>query len=82
MYNHIDWCEAGYNFGRLKDNWSNSPLRLFVNQQEKNNIDILFRLLHLKVKNKIFDIEDIEDFYQQLANISSEINKAIESISF
>jgi hypothetical protein len=36
----------------------------------------------LKVKNKIFDIEDIEDFYQQLANISNEINKAIESISF
>ena len=80
MYTHLDWCEAGFRFGRLRENWSSTPFRLFLSQSEKITIDNLFKLLQLKLKNKLFDVEELEDFYCQLANLSSEIDKVVKNI--
>lgn len=80
MYSHFDWCEAGYQFGRLRENWATTPARLFISHQEKIFVDNLFKFLHAKIKNRIFDNDDLESFYQQLANISEEINKLLEKI--
>jgi hypothetical protein len=80
MYSHYDWCEAGYQLGRLKENWNTTPFRLFVNQSDKIMIDSLFSLLYTKLKNKLFDIDELEFFYQQLSNISAEIDRVINNI--
>jgi hypothetical protein len=80
MYSHLDWCQAGYQFGRLREQWNSTPFRLFISQNEKINIDNVFRLLHLKLKNKLFDASELEEFYRQMANLSSEVDKAIKNI--
>ena len=80
MYTHLDWCEAGYHFGRLRENWISTPFRLFLSQSDKITIDNLFKLLQLKLKNKLFDVEELQDFYCQLANLSAEIDKVVKNI--
>ena len=80
MYTHLDWCEAGYHFGRLRENWTSTPFRLFLSQADKITIDNSFKLLQLKLKNKLFDVEELQDFYCQLANLSSEIDKVVKNI--
>ncbi len=37
--------------------------------------------MHLKIKNKIFGIDELEEFYRQLANLSHEIEKVIKKYS-
>jgi hypothetical protein len=80
MYSHLDWCEAGYQLGRLRENWTLTPFRLFVSRSEKIIIDNLFSFLHLKLKNKLFEVHELEEFYRQLALLSSEIEKVLKNL--
>jgi hypothetical protein len=81
MYNYFDWCEAGYQLGRLRENWNTTPFRLFISQRDKIQVDNLFRLLYGKLKNKLFDVDELESFFSQLANISHEIDRVISQLS-
>ncbi len=80
MYSHLDWCQAGYQLGRLRENWTSTPFRLFISPHKKVSIDNLFTLLHLKLKNKLFDVHELEEFYRQLANLSSEVEEVIKNL--
>lgn len=80
MYNYCDWFEAGYQLGRLRENWNTTPLRLFISQSNKIHVDNLFRLLYLRFINKIFDIDQLEEFFSQLANISHLIDTIIAGL--
>ena len=77
MYTYCDWFEAGYQFGRLRENWNSTPCRLFISESNKIKVDNLFRLLYGKFFNKIFDCDQLEDFFSQLANISQIIDTII-----
>jgi hypothetical protein len=44
-------------------------------------VDNLFRLLYGKLKNKLFDVDELESFFSQLANISQEIDRVIAQLS-
>jgi hypothetical protein len=80
MYSFFDWCEAGYQFGRLRENWNSTPFRLFIRKQDDLLIDMAFRLLYLKLKNKVFLIDELESFYNQMASLSAQIDEAIKNI--
>jgi len=80
MYSHLDWCQAGYQLGRLRENWMSTPFRLFISRDKKVFIDNLFTFLHLKLKNKLFEVHELEEFYRQVAILSSEIEEVLKNL--
>jgi hypothetical protein len=74
------WFEIGASFGKLKEHWDSTPLRLFIKARDKQLVDNMFCLLHLKLKNNLFDQNETGSFCRELENINQTINDIIRAL--